>query len=318
MTETNNPLVSIITPCFNGEKFVHRLLDSILCQTYKNIEFIFVNDGSTDNTEQMILSYKQKFTKRDIKFIYIHKKNGGQASAINEGLKIFKGKYLTWPDSDDWLTDDAIEKKVNFLEENQEYGFVISKLMMKNEKLHDVELYWREPSEDDNYFLDLIIEKNPYFAPVGNLVRSDVLREAIPSMKIYESPAGQNWQLLLPISYHSSIGYIDEVLGYILVRENSHSRQEHTKEELLRKTYIHEDCLINTLISLNPDNKSCYLNIVNIKYARKRLKLGYKFKDKELLKINYNKLRELNSRTLKDKIYYYCSKHKILSFGLNI
>jgi len=54
---SNNKLVSIITPCFNGEFLIHRLLDSILNQTYNNIEFIFINDGSTDKTEEVVKSY---------------------------------------------------------------------------------------------------------------------------------------------------------------------------------------------------------------------------------------------------------------------
>lgn len=104
-------LVSIITPCYNGEKFVSRFLDSVLDQSYTNIELIVINDGSTDQTEQILKSYEIKFKEKGIKFIHLFQSNGGQSSAINKGLEIFSGEYLTWPDSDDILTPDAIEIK---------------------------------------------------------------------------------------------------------------------------------------------------------------------------------------------------------------
>ena len=121
-----NPLVSIITPCYNGEQFVHRLLDSVLEQTYPNIEFIFVNDGSTDNTESIVQSYADRFKNAGISFIYMYQENSGLAATVNRGLMIFSGKYLTWPDSDDFLAKDSIACKVEFLENNPEYKMVRS------------------------------------------------------------------------------------------------------------------------------------------------------------------------------------------------
>ena len=127
------PLVSIITPCYNGEEFVGRFLDSVLVQTYTNIELIIINDGSTDKTEEIILSYQEKMKDRGIKFIYFYQENKGQASALNHGLRIFKGDYLTWPDSDDILHENHIIRKVQFLERNIEIGLVISKCRILKE-----------------------------------------------------------------------------------------------------------------------------------------------------------------------------------------
>ena len=64
--EKENPLVSIITPCYNGENVMHRLLDSILSQTYSNIEFILINDGSTDHSEEILVSYEKKFSTKKV------------------------------------------------------------------------------------------------------------------------------------------------------------------------------------------------------------------------------------------------------------
>ena len=72
-------LVSIITPCYNGEKHVHRLLESVLNQTYTNIELILVDDGSTDETKKIVLSYQEKFTEKKLKLNYIYQENKGLA-----------------------------------------------------------------------------------------------------------------------------------------------------------------------------------------------------------------------------------------------
>ena len=125
--------VSIITPCYNGEMYVERMLNSVLEQDYNNIEFIFINDGSTDKTEAIVKKYETKFKKKGIDFIYIYQSNSGQAAALNKGLAIFKGDYLTWPDSDDMLSKDSISKKVEFLEKNPEYKAVRTDAAVVNE-----------------------------------------------------------------------------------------------------------------------------------------------------------------------------------------
>ena len=131
------PLVSIITPCYNGEAFLKRYFESILNQTYPNLELIFINDGSTDRTEEIALSYRERLEKRGITYIYEKQENAGQAAALNRGLKLFKGEYLTWPDSDDVMTKDSIEKKVHFLEKNPKYEmeFISMKLPIKKREL---------------------------------------------------------------------------------------------------------------------------------------------------------------------------------------
>ena len=86
-------LVSVIVPCYNAEKYIGRFLDSILGQTYKKIQLIVVDDGSTDNTVNILKQYEKNMEKKDIKYIIIQQsKNQGQAAAVNEGLKFVKGE----------------------------------------------------------------------------------------------------------------------------------------------------------------------------------------------------------------------------------
>ncbi|WP_409303494.1 glycosyltransferase family 2 protein [Peribacillus sp. SCS-155] len=93
-------LISIIIPVFNAEKYIAKCLDSVINQTYKDIEIILVNDGSTDSSGSICDAY----AKRDDRVIVLHQENGGVSSARNNGLKIAKGKYIGFVDPDDWIS----------------------------------------------------------------------------------------------------------------------------------------------------------------------------------------------------------------------
>ncbi len=96
---TKNPLISVIIPIYNVQDFLPECIDSIIHQTYKNIEIILVDDGSTDKSGKIADEYARK----DKRIKVIHKKNGGQGSARNEGLKIASGDYIGFVDGDDFV-----------------------------------------------------------------------------------------------------------------------------------------------------------------------------------------------------------------------
>ena len=84
-----NPLISIIIPVYNGENYIKDSINSALNQTYKNIEIIVVDDGSIDNTSNIVKTFSNKV-------IYLYKDNGGVSSALNLGIKKSSGKYISW------------------------------------------------------------------------------------------------------------------------------------------------------------------------------------------------------------------------------
>lgn len=102
------PLVSIIIPVFNGSNYLREAIDSALEQTYGNIEIIVINDGSTDNTEAIALSFGEKIR-------YIKKTNGGVSSALNLGIKEMKGEYFSWLSHDDKYSREKIAIQINAL-----------------------------------------------------------------------------------------------------------------------------------------------------------------------------------------------------------
>lgn len=109
----NNPLVSIIVPCYNQAQYLEEALQSVLNQTYGNWECIIVNDGSPDNTEEVANHWIAK----DSRFKYFYKKNEGLSSARNFGLNIIKGDYIQFLDSDDVLDSNKFE--LSLLEVNK-------------------------------------------------------------------------------------------------------------------------------------------------------------------------------------------------------
>lgn len=98
------PLISVIVPIYNVEPYLRQCVDSIINQTYRNLEIILVDDGSPDNCGAICDEYAEK----DNRVVVIHKENGGLSDARNAGLKVMHGEYLMFVDSDDWLTRDGI------------------------------------------------------------------------------------------------------------------------------------------------------------------------------------------------------------------
>lgn len=110
----NNMLVSLIVPIYNVEKFLNKCVDSLIAQTYKNIEIILVDDGSPDNCGKICDEYVLK----DGRIRVIHKTNGGLSDARNAGIKMANGKYVLFIDSDDFVEEDFVESMVSELKDD--------------------------------------------------------------------------------------------------------------------------------------------------------------------------------------------------------
>lgn len=104
----STPLISIIVPVYNVSKFLPQCLDSLIKQSYQNIEIIAVNDGSTDNSLEILNRYAQTFSQIRI----ISQANAGLSAARNTGIATSKGEYLCFVDSDDWMDTDTCRKAI--------------------------------------------------------------------------------------------------------------------------------------------------------------------------------------------------------------
>ena len=118
MTRKQNGLVSIIMPTYNCGKFIAETIDSVISQTYVNWELIISDDASTDNTTEVVEKY---LTDKRIKYIKFEK-NRGAAAARNNSMKLAKGEYMAFLDSDDLWMNDKLEKQLKFMNDNN-YNF---------------------------------------------------------------------------------------------------------------------------------------------------------------------------------------------------
>ncbi|HGL5683941.1 TPA: glycosyltransferase family 2 protein, partial [Enterococcus faecalis] len=121
-------LVSVVIPVYNVEKYVEKCLDSVINQTYQNLEIIIVNDGSTDNS----LSVCQKKKLSDSRIKLINKENGGLSSARNAGIECAQGEFICFIDSDDWIELDYIEVLLNGMENTNVDISVIQMIKVKD------------------------------------------------------------------------------------------------------------------------------------------------------------------------------------------
>lgn len=302
-------LVSIITPCYNVSSTIERYFDSILSQTYKKLEIIAVDDGSTDNTSEIIKNYAGKFQASGMILKYIYQENKGLGSAINTGLQYLKGDFLCWSDPDDFYYPEAVEKRIKILLEHPEYGVVSSDADIYNypDLTHPVR---REASGLERRFeekqFDLLLEEKSHFCAGCHMIRMSAFEEANPLHWIFPARRGQNWQLLLPVYYRFKRYYLDEPLYAYIVYPNSMSSGDITKQATISRWKEHEQIISETLqqIDMPEQERKYYLQHIHIRYAKKIFYTAIDYRDKPLLRKQYSFLCENNANDSKTDILY--------------
>ncbi|MDI9337388.1 MAG: glycosyltransferase [Alphaproteobacteria bacterium] len=149
----NYPLVSILVPCYNHEKYVEKLLNSIINDDYPNKEIIIINDGSTDNSDNIIKLWLEQ-NNTNLNIVYRYQKNKGICSTLNELIKLSQGQYLIPIASDDLLIPDLIFDRVKILQDNPNKLVLItdSKVIDANDNLIMESCILNYNLGDKNYF----------------------------------------------------------------------------------------------------------------------------------------------------------------------
>ena len=129
----DNPLISIIVPVYNVEKYLQKCIESIINQTYTNIEIILVDDGSNDKCPKIC----DEYLKKDNRISAFHKKNGGLSDARNYGIKEAKGEYISFVDSDDFVDNNYIEEMYKIIKEDDSDIAITSNRVIYSSKTID-------------------------------------------------------------------------------------------------------------------------------------------------------------------------------------
>lgn len=242
-------VVSVVTPVYNGEKYLSRLLDSILCQSWDSMEIIVSDDGSTDGTLAVAESYREKFRRRGFAYTIISSPHKNASAAINQGLPLVNGEFLIWPDSDDFLDRDSVRKRVMFLRENPQYQCVRSLSRYRDEAGREAPAEETRGDLQKQELFFPILESETFVCCGCYMLRSEPFFAIYPQRKIPEYGVGQNFQMLLPFCYFHRCPTIPEELYTVLVRPESHSRRQLTfaQEE---KKYSDYEKLIDEIIDI--------------------------------------------------------------------
>ncbi len=213
--ERNKPLISVIVPVYNVEKYVGRCLTSIINQSYTNLEIIVVNDGSTDNS----LSVCEAYAAKDNRIKLITQENRGLSGARNTGLRHYTGEYVTFVDSDDWIHCNMVEYLYNLLIRHNCDMSLCGCLRVYEETILDkdmIEMNGSMYSSDE--FMELFL-KARYTACWSRLFRRDIISGL-------EFPEGLNCEDFIFMyeairRIKNGVGYVEIPLYYYYVRFDS-------------------------------------------------------------------------------------------------
>lgn len=232
----SKPKVSVVMPTFNRASYIKSAIDSLLSQTYCNFEIIIVDDASTDNTEEIVLSYK------DNRIVYIkNSTNNGVAYTRNVGYKVASGEYIAIADSDDSNHVDRLKKMVFFLEENPNVDVVVTdyQIIDKNGDFGNVVEFRKNNSE---FRANLIFQPG---LPSFMMFRKKAFEGKSELYHDETFKAAVDYQWYSSIGDNVEIGVIPEVLYYY----RRHTNQISTKGYIVQQKYadIIRKKLINKL-----------------------------------------------------------------------
>ncbi|MBR5472429.1 MAG: glycosyltransferase, partial [Clostridia bacterium] len=168
-------LVSVTINAYNCEKYIAQTLESVINQSYKNLQIIVIDDASTDNTANVIKCFDDPRIE-----LYTLEKNGHISNAINEGYRRVRGEYMVHIDSDDIMLPDLIEKTVEFLENNAEYGAVFHRPTIIDQNGNDVrdeflENVFNTPAKTQTDFVRLFFDSSNHLLHPGSTMRKNVM-----------------------------------------------------------------------------------------------------------------------------------------------
>lgn len=213
-------IVSIIVPIYNVEDYVEKCIDSILSQTYDNMEIILVNDGSTDNSRNLINKYI-----KDTRCKIIDKENGGLSSARNAGIKVATGKYLYFIDSDDYILPNTIEKLVNVMEKENSDFCCFGIVFFNNNYKRFINTGFNVPYiiGNENIMEDALLGKRIKNTAWSKFFNTNFIKQH--NLYFYEGIINEDYLFTIQCCiYSNKVSFLDENLYMAYIRENSISR----------------------------------------------------------------------------------------------
>lgn len=306
------PLVSVLIPAYNHENYIQETIESIINQTYPNIELIILDDGSKDKTWEKITELKPKCENRFVKSHFETKQNEGTCITLNKLLKLSSGEFVYIIASDDLAKPQAIEKEVKFLQDNPDYALAVGDneyvdsmgkqifrtqkaftSNIKNAKYKTVKEFLSSKLKIDFLSDDFGSYKTLYkenYIPNGYLIRKNIFETIGNFTK--NAPLEDFW-LMLQISKYKKMKYIDEILFSYRIHDTNTIGNSTRMRELTTQTRNYEQKLLEKYLTNHKNDELLKIYNEGICYYQTGI-------PNILMLYKYQKI---NTRTLKVEIF---------------
>lgn len=289
-------LISVIIPTYNRAGIITDAINTVLNQTYKHLEIIIIDDGSTDNSREIIENIK------DSRIRYIYQENSGRpSSARNKGIKIAKGEYIAFLDSDDLWHPQKLEKQINILDENSNVGLVTNWCVYKTFKDEEIQIkkYQAKSQEDNSIFI--LTKPDKVFTATPTLL---IRKECFEKVGLFDEEMTycEDWDMFFRISLFYEIYNIEEVLTYVRVHGESLSQNNDVTKfsqgylRFLEKAFENKD-LPPELFTMKDEAYSNALWCIG-SWALQKSKDGLIAKESLLKSLKYSPKKLLNLKFL--------------------
>lgn len=226
---SNSPIVSVIIPAYNASRYLKETIESLLVQSYSNLEIIIINDGSTDDTETVIRPF---LTEKRIK--YFSQANGGISKARNKGVVCSQGVYIAFLDADDLALPERIEEQVDFLEKNSDYGVAYSQFQSFIEGRSRRLFTYRRTGFSGNIFQPLL--QYSFICPSTVMLRRKVFDDVGGFDEQFRD--AEDWDLWRRLAYRGVLfGFIDKPL--VLTRLHPQSLSGFANQVRMKKMNLY-------------------------------------------------------------------------------
>ena len=312
MNTKDFPLVSVLIPAYNHENYIQETIESIINQTYPNIELIILDDGSKDKTWEKITELKPKCENRFVKIHFETKQNEGTCITLNKLLKLSSGEFVYIIASDDLAKPQAIEKEVKFLQDNPDYSLAVGDneyvdsmgkqifrtqkaftSNIKNAKYKTVKEFLSSKLKIDFLSDDFGSYKTLYkenYIPNGYLIRKNIFETIGNFTK--NAPLEDFW-LMLQISKYKKMKYIDEILFSYRIHDTNTIGNSTRMRELTTQTRNYEQKLLEKYLTNHKNDELLKIYNEGICYYQTGI-------PNILMLYKYQKI---NTRTLKVEIF---------------
>lgn len=312
MNKIKNNLVSVLIPAYNHENYIQETIESIINQTYPNIELIILDDGSKDKTWEKITELKPKCENRFVKIHFETKQNEGTCITLNKLLKLSSGEFVYIIASDDLTKPQAIEKEVKFLQDNPDYALAVGDneyvdsmgkqifrtpktftSNIKNAKYKTVKEFLSSKLKIDFLSDDFGSYKTLYkenYIPNGYLIRKNIFETIGNFTK--NAPLEDFW-LMLQISKYKKMKYIDEILFSYRIHDTNTIGNSTRMRELTTQTRNYEQKLLEKYLTNHKNDELLKIYNEGICYYQTGI-------PNILMLYKYQKI---NTRTLKVEIF---------------